>query len=156
MRRRQLLLAAGAAFLSACARTGVPAGSPKPPAAYPAALAANAQLDVWPAMYRSAPSLVQKAYRYAAQHEAGLRYIPCYCGCGLSAGHLSNYDCFVSDAKPDGWVKLDAHGLNCGTCVAITIEVAGMRDQGLQLRAIRTAIDARWSATGPSTRTPYP
>lgn len=62
----------------------------------------------------------------------------------------------LETAKPNGWFILDPHGLGCGTCVAITLEVVAMRDQGMSLKAIRAAIDGRWAQTGPSTRTPYP
>jgi len=31
-----------------------------------------------------------------------------------------------------------------------------MRSQGLSLREIRTAIDEKWSGSGPSTKTPLP
>jgi hypothetical protein len=99
---------------------------------------------------------VQTAYHYAADNYETLRYIPCFCGCGVSSGHVNNYDCFVKSAKPDGWFILDPHGLGCGTCVAITLEVIAMRDKGMTLKAIRSAIDGRWAQTGPSTRTPYP
>jgi len=62
----------------------------------------------------------------------------------------------VKAAKADGWVLLDPHGLACGTCVAITLEVIAMRDQGVSVEAMRAAIDDRWAKTGASTATPYP
>ena len=31
-----------------------------------------------------------------------------------------------------------------------------MLGQGMALKAIRTAIDAKWAGYGPSTKTPYP
>jgi hypothetical protein len=40
--------------------------------------------------------------------------------------------------------------------VAITLETARMTESGLTVRQMRTGIDARWSATGPSTPTPLP
>ena len=123
---------------------------------YPVELAAKPASGIWPAAYRAAPKAVQTAYHYAADNYETLRYIPCFCGCGLSAGHVNNYDCFVQAAKPDGWYILDPHGLGCGTCVAITLEVIAMRGQGMTTKAVRTAIDDRWAQTGPSTRTQYP
>lgn len=153
MRRRQLLLSAAAAFVAACTPQ---AATVSQPTKYPAELAANPATGVWPAAYRAAPNVVQTAYHFAAANYETLRYIPCYCGCGLSSGHLNNYDCFVKAAKPDGWVVLDPHGLGCGTCVAITLDVIAMRDKGIPLRSIRTAIDDRWARTGPSTKTPNP
>ncbi len=140
-------------MIAGCAPRAV---TPSKPTTRLAAPAANPATGVWPAPYRDAPKAVQTAYRYAAMNSDVLRYIPCFCGCGLSAGHVNNYDCFVKTANPDGSVILDPHGLGCGTCVAITLEVIAMREQGMALRAIRAAIDDRWAATGPATKTPYP
>jgi hypothetical protein len=153
VKRRQLLVAAAAALVTSCTQSAATTPSPT---AYPAELAANPGKGVWPSAYRNAPQGVQTAYQFAAANYETLRYIPCFCGCGLSAGHLNNYDCFVKDAKPDGWFILDPHGLGCGTCVAITLEVVAMRSQGMTAKAMRSSIDGRWAATGPSTRTPLP
>ncbi|MEK6206653.1 MAG: PCYCGC motif-containing (lipo)protein [Chloroflexota bacterium] len=152
MKRRQLLAAAAAALVTGCTqRAATPSPTP-----YPVALAANPLKGIWPTAYRTAPEAVRTAYEYAALNYETLRYVPCFCGCGLSAGHLNNYDCFVKAAKPDGWFILDPHGLGCGTCVAITLEVIAMREQGLLVRSIRAAVDDRWAKTGPATKTPYP
>lgn len=153
MKRRQLLVATAALLVTSCTQSVATTPSPT---AYPAELAANPAKGVWPSAYRNAPQGVRTAYQFAAANYETLRYIPCFCGCGLSAGHLNNYDCFVKAAKSDGWVLLDPHGLGCGTCVAITLEVIAMRSQGMTAKAMRASIDDRWAATGPSTRTPYP
>jgi hypothetical protein len=152
VKRRQLLVAAAAALVTSCTNV---ATTPSP-TAYPAELAANPGNGVWPSAYRNAAQAVRTAYQFAAANYETLRYIPCFCGCGLSAGHLNNYDCFVKAATSDGWVLLDPHGLGCGTCVAITLEVIAMRSQGMTTKAIRTSIDDRWAKTGPSTPTPFP
>jgi hypothetical protein len=153
MNRRRLLVSVGAVLIAGC----TPRSAPQSQAtSYPAELAAHPANGVWPTAYRSAPQSVRTAYQYATANYETLRYIPCFCGCGLSAGHLNNYDCFVNDAKPDGWFILDPHGMGCGTCVAITLEVVAMRSQGMTTKAIRTAIDDRWATTGPSTQTPFP
>jgi len=152
VKRRQLLVAAVATLAAGCA----PRAATSTATQYPAALAANPSLGVWPAAYRSAPAGVQTAYHFAAANSAILRYIPCFCGCGLSSGHQNNYDCFVKSAKPEGWVILDPHGLNCGTCVGVALDVIAMRDGGMTLKAIRAAVDDRWASTGPATQTPYP
>ncbi len=152
MKPRWLFIAAAAVLVTSCAQ----AAAPSSPTAYPAELAANPAKGVWPSAYRPASQAVRTAYQFAAANYETLRYIPCYCGCGLSAGHLNNYDYFVKAAKADGWVLLDPHGLACGTCVAITLEVIAMRDQGVSVEAMRAAIDDRWAKTGASTATPYP
>jgi len=152
VRRRLLVLAAGL-IASACTPT-VPA-SPSPPASAIPPLGANPVRGIWPAQYHGAPKPVRDAYEWASMHENILRYIPCYCGCGAN-GHKNNYDCFVRSQAANGWITMDLHGLNCGTCVSITLETAAMTAKGLTVRQMRTAIDARWSATGPSTPTPLP
>jgi hypothetical protein len=152
VKRRQFLVA-GAAVLATSCTYGTATSSKSP---YPAELAANPDKGVWPSAYRNAPKAVRTAYQYAAANYETLRYIPCFCGCGLSSGHVNNYECFVKAAKPDGWFILDPHGLGCGTCVAITLEVIAMREQGMPVRSIRVAVDDRWSKTGPATKTPLP
>jgi hypothetical protein len=142
-----------AALASACA----PALQTKPDAQVSVVppLGAHPVRGIWPAKYHSAPQPVRDAYSWAAMHENILRYIPCFCGCAAD-GHKSNYDCFVSDRTLNGWITMDLHGLSCGTCVSITLETAAMTAKGQTVRQIRAAIDARWSATGPSTPTPLP
>lgn len=153
MNRRRLILSTGAILIAGCTRRAAPQSQPT---GRIAELAAHPATGVWPAAIGSAPPTVRAAYVYATANYETLRYIPCFCGCGLSAGHVNNYDCFVKDEAPEGWFILDPHGLGCGTCVAIALEVSVMGRQGMTTRAIRTAIDDRWATTGPSTRTPLP
>jgi len=151
--RRRLLVLVGAGLAMACTpidQTGpIPTATPIPP------LAAHPLRGIWPSEYRSAAQPVRDAYTWASTHEEILRYIPCYCGCGAN-GHENNYDCFVSAQAANGWITMDLHGLNCGTCVSITLETAAMTAKGMTVRQMRAAIDARWSKAGPSTATPLP
>jgi len=151
--RRRFLVLGAAALATACA-PAVQAANSRTTSARPP-LAAHPARGIWPAQYHAAPQQVRDAYAWAATHENVLRYIPCFCGC-VADGHQSNYDCFVSDTPVNGWITMDLHGLRCGTCVAITLESAAMIEKGLTVRQIRSAIDARWAATGPATRTPLP
>ena len=153
MLRRQLLVASGSLLLGACvgAAKGAPPTAPRPSGEF----VANPRLDVWPAFISSAPAQVRQAYRFAAQHEAELRYVPCYCGCGAS-GHTSNADCFVKSRSAEGWMTLEPHGSHCGTCVGIALDVKGMLTYGMSVREIRSAIDAKWASAGPGTPTPLP
>jgi hypothetical protein len=152
--RRRFLALAAAVLATACA-PGAQARPSSTPASARPPLAADPTRGIWPDQYHAAPQPVRDAYAWAATHENVLRYIPCYCGCGAN-GHASNYDCFVRGRQADGWITMDLHGLGCGTCVSITLESAAMVDKGLSVRQIRAAIDSRWSATGPATRTPLP
>ena len=79
------------------------------PAARPSGLLARPARDEWPAAFWEAPPGAQEAYRYAVDHRGELRYIPCYCGCG-DIDHVSNWDCFVDELRPDGSVLLSDHG----------------------------------------------
>jgi hypothetical protein len=71
-------------------------------------------------------------------------------------GHRNNYDCFAKSQTTPGTFVLDAHGFACGTCVSVALESEAMLAQGLSVKAIRRAIDAKWSSVGPATRTPLP
>lgn len=109
VRRRHLLIAAASSLAAACGAAALPpAGSP---AASLPALAASPSRGYWPDVVRAAPLPVREAYAWAVENEAVLRYIPCYCGCGLSAGHRDNFDCYVSEVRQAGWVVLDTHSL---------------------------------------------
>lgn len=59
---------------------------------------------------RSAPLVVQEAYRYAIANPETLAKYPCYCGCG-NMGHMNNLDCFIQDLNPDGSIVFDHHAL---------------------------------------------
>lgn len=106
MRRRRLILAAAGATLTACTSSVVPA----PRATTRPALAANPGLGIWPRVVDQAPLAVREAYAFAAANERTLRWIPCYCGCSAQ-GHRDNFDCYVAEVRPEGWLVLDTHGL---------------------------------------------
>lgn len=87
---------------------------------------------------------VQLAYRAAAVIRDTLQWIPCYCGCGESAGHKSNLNCFIHEVKPDGSVVWDDHGTRCGVCVQIVLNSAQMKAEGKSDADVREAIDASY------------
>ena len=136
MRRRQLLLSAGALLLASCAT-------------------AKDDRPALPPFLERASAMVRGAYLFAAMHEYELRHIPCFCGC-VADGHTSNFDCFVKSRARDGSVTYDPHGAGCGTCLGVALDVKAMLEGGVPLREIRTTIDQRWSAAGPATPTPLP
>ena len=56
--------------------------------------------------------LMRQAYVFAARNPDVLDYVPCYCGCGQSDGHVGNTDCFVESRAPNGAVtEWDIHGM---------------------------------------------
>ncbi len=152
--RRRLLGAAGGLFLAACT-SAVPSDDPVASVRPDSPLAANAALGIWPDVVAKAPREVREAYAYAASDPRSLPYIPCYCGCG-SAGHTDNLDCYVQRFARGGWVVIDPHATGCGVCVGITLDVIAMEKQGLALKDIRGAIDAKWSKAGSGTQTRTP
>src|SRR5262245_28639554 len=56
--------------------------------------------SILPEGLRYAPAKIREAYRFAVANRPVLRYIPCYCNCGETAGHTSNASCYVKDASP--------------------------------------------------------
>lgn len=105
--RRRFLAGLGLLVATACA----PAATRQAVTSAPAlpALGADPMNGIWPAQYLRAPMDVREAYSWAIGHEATLRFIPCYCGCGAD-GHTSNYSCYVQTALGGGRVILDPHG----------------------------------------------
>lgn len=112
--------------------------------------------------YRSFPNYTSftneelwRAYRFAASPQGEvLAYIPCYCGC-VYHGHRDNRDCYVKRQTEEGTVY-DSHAAGCSVCVAITLDVEALLQQGADLPSIRRAIDNRYGGLGPGTPTPYP
>jgi len=99
-------------------------------------------LSTAPGFLNGQTNEVLLAYRTAAAIRETLQWIPCYCGCGESAGHRSNLECFIHEVKPDGSVIWDDHGTRCGVCVHIALKSAQMKAEGKSDADIRKAIDA--------------
>ncbi|NJL94621.1 MAG: hypothetical protein HC915_13300 [Anaerolineae bacterium] len=109
-----------------------------------------------PAFLDNAPPTVRAAYQYAIEHPNDLAAVPCYCGCG-AIGHRDNLGCFVSEFNENGQVvRYDTHGLGCGICVDIALDVQRLRAQGKSLPEVRSYIDAVYGSFGPGTDTPFP
>ncbi|GGJ69814.1 hypothetical protein GGR02_002049 [Anoxybacillus voinovskiensis] len=83
-------------------------------------------------------------YQQAANHRQLLENIPCYCGCGTSAGHKNNYDCFVYENKKDGSIVWDSHATTCGVCLDIAAESITEYEQGKSIKDIRKMIDEKY------------
>ena len=109
MRRRRLVIVAGASLVAACTARVERSSATAPAATTSLAMAANPALGIWPSPLDRAPAAVRDVYSFAIGHESILRWIPCYCGCG-SDGHKNNFDCYVRETGDRGWVVLDTHG----------------------------------------------
>jgi hypothetical protein len=66
---------------------------------------ANLALIEWPDYVTDE---VRPLYEFQLTHGDLMRYMPCYCGCGQTAGHKSNRDCYVQKVNPDGSAVLDS------------------------------------------------
>jgi len=100
---------------------------------------------------------VRVAYQVAGTLDDTLQWIPCYCGCGDSAGHRSNLNCFVHEIRDDGTVEWDDHGTRCGVCVQIAMESAQLKQQGKSNLEIRQYIDGKYEqGYAKPTDTPMP
>ena len=105
--------------------------------------------------YVNTPTL-REAYQFAIDRPDVLMYLPCYCGCGLEAGHRSNLDCFVKGVSEQEGMIFDDHGSGCQTCVDIALDAKGLVAQGKSLPEVRKAIDQAHGEKGPGTDTPLP
>ncbi len=110
--------------------------------------------DTLPAFLNEQDESIQTIYRSVAKHPDLLKKMPCYCGCGESAGHTSNYDCFIEEqtASSTTWTT---HGITCSTCLDIAAQSIVAYQKGSSVKEIRTAIDQAYAKTG-VTPTPTP
>ncbi len=88
---------------------------------------------------------IRLVYQVAGQATDILQWIPCYCGCGESAGHRSNLNCFIAETREDGSIVWDDHGTRCLVCLEIAVESVQMYKEGKTLKEIREAIDSKYS-----------
>lgn len=100
---------------------------------------------------------IKSIYRIAGDNNDLLANIPCYCGCGESADHKHNGNCFIKEVKSDGSVVWDDHGTRCGTCMEIAFTSAKMKQEGKTIKEIREFIDNKYKkGYAPPTLTPMP
>lgn len=101
----------------------------------------TASADVLPSFLDKQSEDLKLVYKATGQATEILKWIPCYCGCGESAGHKSNMNCFVKEVKKDGSIVWDDHGTRCVACVEIAIQSIKMAQEGKSLKEIRDVID---------------
>jgi hypothetical protein len=117
----------------------------------------TASLQVLPKFLDNQREEIKLTYQLAGLSADLLQWVPCYCGCGESAGHLSNKNCFIKEINQDGSVVWDDHGTRCGVCLNIAIESARLKKDGLTDKEIRTYIDDKYkSGFAKPTPTPMP
>ncbi|TYR81588.1 hypothetical protein FZC66_07060 [Priestia megaterium] len=108
-----------------------------------------------PEFLNEKPETMKTIYAAAAENKELLENIPCYCGCGESAGHKDNYDCFVNENKENGRVVWDDHGTKCGVCLEIAAQSISDLENGKSIKEIRQNIDAAYKE-GYAKPTPTP
>lgn len=115
----------------------------------------TASLNDLPSFLDDLPDQIQSAYQTAVGVKDVLPWIPCYCGCGENAGHLSNLNCFIKEIKEDGSVIWDDHGTRCGVCMETATITSQMVTDKKSTKEIRTYIDQLYQ-TGYAKPTPTP
>ncbi len=168
MKKRLLpLLAASMLALSACSTTEEDQGSEKQAESQETKELHNishnhlsgdlqeltASAKELPAFLDSQSEEMRLVYAAAGQATDILEWIPCYCGCGESAGHQSNLNCFVAETREDGSIVWDDHGTRCLVCLEIAAESIQLYQDGKSIKDIRETIDAKYK-DGYATPTP--
>jgi hypothetical protein len=115
----------------------------------------TASIDVMPAFLDKQPKEIAAIYAATPKFKELLESMPCYCGCGDSAGHKNNYDCFVADNKEDGKIVWDDHGTKCGVCLEIAAISMSESADGKSDQEIRKMIDEKYNE-GYAEPTPTP
>jgi len=117
----------------------------------------TASINTLPTFLDNVDPQIKEVYKIAGENWELLQWIPCYCGCGESAGHLHNGNCFIKEVKADSSVVWDDHGTRCGTCLEIAYVSAQMKAEGKSVKEIRTFIDNAYKdGYAPPTPTPMP
>lgn len=117
----------------------------------------TASTDVLPAFLENQSEDMQLVYQAAAKAHDILKWMPCYCGCGDSAGHRDNFNCFVHEIKENGEVVWDDHGTRCAACLETAVTSIKMVQEGKSLVEIRNAIDEAYKeGYATPTDTPMP
>ncbi|WP_332646575.1 PCYCGC motif-containing (lipo)protein [Lysinibacillus sp. 54212] len=101
----------------------------------------TASAEVLPSFLDNHNETMRLAYQVAGQAPDVLKWMPCYCGCGESAGHGSNLNCFIQEVREDGSIVWDDHGTRCIVCVEIALNSVKMHKDGKSLKEIRNSID---------------
>ena len=101
----------------------------------------TSSVDVLPEFLEKQPENMQLIYQAAAKANDVLQWMPCYCGCGESAGHRSNLNCFVHEIKDNGEVVWDDHGTRCAACLETAVTSINLFQEGKSLTEIRQVID---------------
>lgn len=115
----------------------------------------TASASVLPEFLKNKPEQIRVVYQAAGQATELLQWIPCFCGCGESAGHQSNLNCFIQKKNADGSIVWDDHGTRCDVCLEIAVLSIRMKQDGKSDLEIRKFIEQKYK-TGYAKPTPTP
>ncbi len=117
----------------------------------------TASTDILPTFLDDKPEEMRLVYQMAGTATDIIKWIPCYCGCGESAGHGSNLNCFIDEVREDGSVIWDDHGTRCQVCLEIAVLSVKMTQDGKSLKEVREFIDENYKeGYAKPTDTPMP
>lgn len=101
-------------------------------------------------------SKVRDGYEFAVARPEVLKFMPCYCGCGLTQKHDSNLDCFIAGVDSNGGMIFTNHASYCDICLEIARDARDLLQKGKSLAEIRSYVDRVHGEKGPKTDTPLP
>ena len=117
----------------------------------------TASVDVLPSFLDNKPEDMRLVYQVAGTATDIIEWMPCYCGCGESAGHGNNLNCFIDEVREDGSVVWDDHGTRCPVCLDTAIASVMMIQEGKSLKEVRDIIDETYKeGYAEPTDTPMP
>lgn len=100
-------------------------------------------IDELPTFLQSQPEEIAAVYEIVFNYADDLQWIPCYCGCGESAGHRSSLNCFIAEINEDT-ILWDDHGTRCLVCLETALESAKRSYDGQAIEDIRKYIDEKY------------
>ena len=117
----------------------------------------TASAEILPTFLDDKPEEMRLVYQVAGTATEIIEWMPCYCGCGESAEHGSNMNCFIDEIREDGSVVWDDHSTRCPVCLETAVQSVKMTQEGKSLLEIRTIIDETYNeGFAEPTDTPMP
>ena len=117
----------------------------------------TASADTLPSFLDDKPEDMRLIYQVAGRATEIIEWMPCYCGCGESADHESNMNCFIDEMRDDGTVVWNDHSTRCQVCLDIAVNSVYMTQEGKSLEEIRKTIDETYKeGYAEPTNTPMP
>lgn len=104
----------------------------------------TSHISILPQFLNSKTETIRLVYEASSKATDLLEWIPCYCGCGESANHKNNLQCFIAEIREDESVVWDDHGTRCNVCLDIAVESIRLYQEGKPIKEIRQLIDEKY------------